>query len=170
MALCFEEKLGYSLYEVKDLSILHLEKLLNDLGNIQIPSTCNKDFRFFFFFFGHGTANEICLSDGNIEKSVIISQLQKIHKDKFKIVFFDSCQTVPQDESSSVPDSVPSLCDLEVTIYGEANSSSGELTWAFTMCGCNATSFCKNAKMCHLASRNRGTLSSCHNLALSRPQ
>ena len=116
MALCFEEKLGYSLYEVKDLSILHLEKLLNDLGNIQIPSTCNKGFRFFFFFFGHGTANEICLSDGNIEKSVIISQLQKIHKDKFKIVFFDSCQTVPQDESSSVPDSVPSLCDLEVTM------------------------------------------------------
>ena len=116
MAVCFEEKLGYSLCKVENLSILDLKKLLDDVKNIKIPSNCNKDFRFFFYFFGHGTASEICLSDGNIERSVIISDLQNIHEDKFKIAFFDSCRSVPQDQSLSVPQDVPGQCDFKVNM------------------------------------------------------
>ena len=74
------------------MSSFTLSKLLRDLSTLQIPSSCEKKFRLLFYFFGHGTEREICLSDGNIECSKIIAALQKINSNVFKIALFDSCR------------------------------------------------------------------------------
>ena len=105
MAECFQKKLGYSLYEVKNVSKSRMETLLSDLSNLKLPST--SDFRILFYFFGHGTENEICLKDGNFERSKIKKALQNISKDMVRMVLFDSCRLVSKDQSSSIPIDVP---------------------------------------------------------------
>ena len=91
MRTCFESKLGYSTILVgPDMSTQDLYDVLQDL---KIPEACSEDYRFLFYFFGHGTDDEICLADGNFKRSDIISELQKLSPDIFKIVFFDSCRT-----------------------------------------------------------------------------
>ena len=115
MAECFQMKLGYSLHEVNNVSKPRMEKLLNDLNNLKFPSTRN--FRIIFYFFGHGTENEICLKDGNFERSKIITALQNISKDMVRMVLFDSCRLVSKDQSSSIPiDVPPNQYDLKLSM------------------------------------------------------
>ena len=91
MRTCFESKLGYSTILVgPDMSTQDLYDVLRDL---KIPEACSDDYRFLFYFFGRGTDDEICLADGNFKRSDIISELQKLSPNIFKIVFFDSCRT-----------------------------------------------------------------------------
>ena len=80
-----------------------------------MPKPREEPFRFFFYFFGHGNSTEICLTDGNFERSRIITEVQKIDKQLCKIVLFDSCRlasnqsTSPNEERKQYPKSVNTL-------------------------------------------------------------
>ena len=103
MNTCFGLKLGYSTIEVEtNLSKQTLFNLLRDLSKLRIPESCSKGFRFLFYFFGHGNDKEICLADGNVRRSQIISELQKIDPVLFKIVLFDSCLSENNEEVNEV--------------------------------------------------------------------
>ena len=105
MAKCFGEDLGYSVTEVNsDLSISTMRRLLYDLGCLKMPDFCSKNFRFVFYFFGHGNETEICLTDGNFPRQEIISKVQKITKSRCKIVIMDSCRTRKNIHSSAKDD------------------------------------------------------------------
>ena len=130
MAECFQMKLGYSLYEVKNVSKSRMETLLSDLSNLEFPLTIN--FRIIFYFFGHGTEDEICLKDGNFERSKIKKVLQNISKDMVKIVLFDSCRSVFQDQSSTIPIDVSTQYDPSLTMerpIQAVGSLPGHLYW-----------------------------------------
>ena len=107
MAKCFGEDLGYSVINVNsDLSTATMRRLLYDLGRLKMPHFCSENFRFVFYFFGHGNKNEICLTDGNFPRQEIISEVQKITKSRCKIVIMDSCRT-RKVSSNSVKDDSP---------------------------------------------------------------
>ena len=95
MQSCFQAKLGYSTIEYSGLSTRSMNELLHGLSTLQVPPSCRRDFRFLFYFFGHGTKNQICLSDGNFERSRIITELEKIDHNITKIILFDSCRAKP---------------------------------------------------------------------------
>ena len=93
MRTCFETKLGFSTILVEpNMSSQNLYSLLRELSTLQIPDSCGGDFRFLFYFFGHGFEDSICLADGNVKRSEIISELQKMKRTIFKIILFDSCR------------------------------------------------------------------------------
>ena len=103
MNTCFGLKLGYSTIEVEpNLSKQTLFRLLRDLSGLKIPKSCGKDFRLLFYFFGHGNEREICLADCNVERSQIISELQRMDPVLFKIVLFDSCRSENDEEVNEV--------------------------------------------------------------------
>lgn len=106
MTQCFGNELGYLTHRVDDMTSDRLESLLLELTNLSIPEACTKDFRFLFSFFGHGNAKEICLSDCNVERSLIIEKLQKMSRKHVKIILFDSCRT-DTDSCRTVKDSFP---------------------------------------------------------------
>jgi hypothetical protein len=101
MSQCFGEGLGFSVFESSDLSINKMHRLLRDLGCLKVPPSCDDDFRFIFYFFGHGTENELCLTDGNVQRSLVVGELQKIDQKLFKIVLFDSCRTKDRRSAES---------------------------------------------------------------------
>lgn len=80
-----------------------LKSLLLELTNLRIPEACSKDFRLLFSFFGHGNAEEICLSDGNVKRLPIIETLQKMSPTLVKIILFDCCRTDPFQVTMSEP-------------------------------------------------------------------
>ena len=93
MNKCLGEDLGFSVIEVNtDLSTETMIRLLYDFGRLQVPKYCEEHFRFFFYFFGHGSSTEICLTNGNLERSTIVNEVQKVNKSLCKIVLFDSCR------------------------------------------------------------------------------
>ena len=117
MNKCFGNDLGYSVIEVPSdtLSRSKMEQLLRDLGRAKMPKPREEPFRFFFYFFGHGNSTEICLTDGNFERSRIITEVKKIDKQLCKIVLFDSCRLTsnqsisPNEERKQYPKSVNTL-------------------------------------------------------------
>ena len=130
MNTCFGTKLGYSVFKVdSNLSTRTLEKLLYDLSRLQIPPECAKNFRFLFYFFGHGMEKEICLSDGNFKRSRIIEELQKISRDRFKIALLDSCR----HEDTSPTQKEATGYDREVTmnepIQDTVSTVTGQSQW-----------------------------------------
>ena len=102
MSKCFGNDLGFSVMEVPSdcLSRAKMNQLLRDLGRVKMPTPREEPFRFFFYFFGHGNSTEICLTDGNFERSKIITEIQKIDKNLCKIVLFDSCRLASKNNSS----------------------------------------------------------------------
>jgi hypothetical protein len=109
MNVCFEHKLGYSTSKMEaNLSTQKLFELLRELRALKIPESCSKDFRFLFYFFGHGNEREICLVDGNVQRSQIISELQKMDPVLFKLVLFDSCRSEEVNEEP-IQETVPAL-------------------------------------------------------------
>ena len=130
MNTCFGTKLGYSVIKVdSNLSTHILEKLLYDLSRLKIPLSCCKEFRFLFYFLGHGTAKEVCLSDGNFKRSHIIEELRKVSRDMFKIALLDSCR---HEDTSPTQKEAPGY-DLEVTmsepIQETVSSMKGRSPW-----------------------------------------
>ena len=92
MAKCFGEDLGFSVVLKTDISIEEMNTLMMDLENLKIPTSFSENFRFIFYFFGHGNEDEICLKDGNFSRKDIIKELQKINQSLCKVVIFDSCR------------------------------------------------------------------------------
>lgn len=103
MTQCFGMELGYLTHKVDDMSSHSLQSLLLELTNLRIPEACSKDFRLLFSFFGHGNAEEICLSDGNVKRLPIIETLQKMSRVLIKIILFDCCRTDPFPVTMSKP-------------------------------------------------------------------
>lgn len=104
MVKCFGTELGYVTHEVgPNMSSHDLNNLLQALSELIIPDNCSKDFRFLLSFFGHGNEEEICLSDGNVKRSSIIIELQKMSRALFKIILFDSCRTGSSPVKMSTP-------------------------------------------------------------------
>ena len=103
MTKCFGNDLGFSIREYSDLSIERMRKLLDDVGSLKIPQFCVKDFRFFFYFFGHGNEKEICLTDGNFQRHEIVSKVQKFDEDQSlcKVLLIDSCRHKTQQLASA---------------------------------------------------------------------
>lgn len=106
MTQCFGMELGYLTHRVDDMSSHDLESLLLELTNLRIPEACSKDFRLLFSFFGHGNAEQICLSDCNFNRSPIIERLQKMSRTLVKIILFDCCRTdsFPVTMSKPIPE------------------------------------------------------------------
>ena len=92
MAKCFGEDLGFSIVLKTDISIEEMKTLLKDFENLKIPNSFSENFRFIFYYFGHGNEDEICLTDGNFGRQDIIKGLQKINQSLCKVVIFDSCR------------------------------------------------------------------------------
>ena len=114
MSKCFGNDLGYSVIQVPSdaLSRSKMDQLLRDLGKVKMPKPPEEPFRFFFYFFGHGNSTEICLNDGNFERSRIIKEIQKIDRNLCKIVLFDSCRLARSsqtEEKEQYPKSVNTL-------------------------------------------------------------
>ena len=95
MRKCFEDQLGYLVIQVgTTITSQHLDEVLQELSEVQLPpSYC----RVFFYYFGHGTEESLCLADKDVERKHIISRLQSMclsHPvELFKIFLFDSCRT-----------------------------------------------------------------------------
>ena len=92
MRKCFEDDLGFSTRLCLNPSKEEMCQLLHDLGTLIIPDWLGKKFRFFFYFFGHGNEQEICLTDGNFPRDEIVTTMQNINRSYSKILLFDSCR------------------------------------------------------------------------------
>jgi hypothetical protein len=114
MSKCFGTDLGFSVKVHSDLSKETMIRLLFDFGRLQVPKSCGKHFRFFFYFFGHGTSSEICLTNGNLERSRIVTEVQKVDESLCKIVLFDSCRIKPDKDESA--ETHPFQYNLELTV------------------------------------------------------
>jgi len=96
MRQCFEDQLGYLVIQVgTTITSQQLDEVLRELSELQLPpSYC----RVFFYYFGHGTEESLCLADKDVERKHIIGQLQLMcpsHPvELFKIFLFDSCRTI----------------------------------------------------------------------------
>ena len=94
MHKCFQE-LGYLVVQVgTTITSKHLDEVLQELSKVQLPRSYR---RVFFYYFGHGTEESLCLADKNVERKHIISRLQSMcpsHPVELsKIFLFDSCRT-----------------------------------------------------------------------------
>ena len=74
------------------MSYHDLDNLMEELSTLSVPEDCGKDFRFLLSFFGHGDNDRICLADGKVGCTTIISKLQEMIPTHAKIVLFDSCR------------------------------------------------------------------------------
>ena len=95
MRKCFEDHLGYLVIQVgTNITSKHLDEVLQELSEVQLPRSYR---RVFFYYFGHGTEESLCLADKNVERKHIISRLQSMcpsHPvELFKIFLFDSCRS-----------------------------------------------------------------------------
>ena len=95
MRKCFEGDLGFSTKLFLDPSKEEMRQLLHDLETLMIPDWLGKKFRFFFYFFGHGNEQEICLTDGNFPRNKIVTTMQNIDRSYSKILLIDSCRLTP---------------------------------------------------------------------------
>ena len=106
MRKCFEDMFGFLVIQVGTIiTSQQLNEVLQELSVVELPpSYC----RVFFYYFGHGTEEALCLADENVERKHIIGRLQSMcpsHPvELFKIFLFDSCRTTtPNTQGNATP-------------------------------------------------------------------
>ena len=123
MRKCFDNELGYLVIQVgSKITSENLDEVLQELSEVRLPcSYC----RFFFYYFGHGTEESLCLADRDVERKYIIGRLQSMcpsHPvELFKIFLFDSCRTI-------YPLTTQAIQVSERSVAGELGGGGGE-TW-----------------------------------------
>ena len=90
---CFGKKLGYVTVQIgTNVTTGQLDSLLDQLEKFKLPENFS---RVVFYFFGHGTDEQVKLADDFVERKYIISKFQLIcppQSDVYKIFIFDSCR------------------------------------------------------------------------------
>ena len=105
MRKCFKDKLGYLVIQGgTNITSKHLDEVLQELSEVQLPRSYR---RVFFYYFGHGTEEALCLADKDVERKYIIGRLQSMcpsHPvELFKIFLFDSCRTFSSVTTHPIP-------------------------------------------------------------------